>query len=84
MVADDAGHILEKRDLRDDPRAMLGVTFHDDPLGFAQRSRLAQDIVRNANLADVVEKCAAPQRRHVTGRDRKLRDDELHVLDDPA
>ena len=63
---------------------MLGVTFHDDPLRVAERGRLAEDVIRHADLADVVKQSAAPQRREILGSDGQLRDDELHVLDHAA
>ena len=54
--------VLEEVDAADHLRAEHGVRLHQPPLGLAQRARLQQDLVRHADLADVVQKEAVLQR----------------------
>src|SRR5207249_1821733 len=59
VMTNDARHVFEERDLRDDPRAVLRMPLHHDPFGLAQCGWLAEHVVRDADLADVVQKRAS-------------------------
>ena len=50
--------LLQERDTTDHLRAEQGVRLHHTPLGLVQGARLQEDLVGNADLADVVEQKA--------------------------
>ena len=55
LVADDASHGAHARDRAQDPLADRRVLAHDLPLALVERPGLVQDLVGDADLADVVE-----------------------------
>src|SRR5204863_4415303 len=79
VMADDARDVLEEGNTGDDPRAVLRMFTHGGPLGLRERPRLAQDVVWDADLADVVQDGAATEEGDVLSADPELVDDELHV-----
>jgi hypothetical protein len=62
VVADDRQLRRELRDRRDDLRPEHRMGVHRDPLVAGQPVRLQQDVVRHADLADVVEQAAPLER----------------------
>ena len=62
VVADDRQLRRQLRDRRDDLRAQHRVGVHDHPLVAGEPLRLQQDVVRHADLADVVEQAAPLER----------------------
>ena len=55
VMADAGSDGVEVREVADDHVAEGDVLLHDRVLGLGQATRLAQDGVRDADLADVVE-----------------------------
>jgi hypothetical protein len=62
VVANDRQLRRELGDRRDDLRTEHRMGVHDHPLVARQPVRVLQDIVRNADLADVVEQAAPLER----------------------
>ena len=58
VVVDDGDGAAQERDLLDQPATDLGVRAHHRPLLRRERTRLEEDGVGNADLADVVEQHA--------------------------
>ena len=57
VVVEDRGHgRVHPLEPSHDPRAVLRMAFHDLELELREAGRLREDRVRNADLADVVEK----------------------------
>src|ERR671919_2297175 len=63
MVTDQLDGRGEEGHWGDDLRADHGVRSHDVPLGDAERPRLAQDVLGDAHLPDVVEEEPVPESR---------------------
>ena len=87
LVAHDRREVPELRGAPQDPLADHGVLGHHAPLGVGQRPGLVEDLVRDRELADVVQQRAVAHLLEVGGREaeqardvRGQRDDLLGVL----
>ena len=78
MAPDDRDGADQERNLLDEPLADLRVRAHHPPLVRCERAGLEEDRIRNADLADVVEKHAVGEVgqlivRHVVGAGERQR-----------
>src|SRR6185369_13259441 len=55
VVADARNDLVEVAEPLDDPRALLRMAAHDDPLGRRERAFLEEHRIGDADLADVVQ-----------------------------
>ena len=58
MVTHKRGHLGKGRVLGDHVRPDVRVPAHDLPLLFGKRSGVVEDVVTNADLAEVVQRCS--------------------------
>src|SRR5579872_913043 len=65
---DDVTSINQKRDLLHDLVSLIAVLLHDGHLVGSQLAGLSKDGIRNCQLTDVVEKCAAGDGRNLLWR----------------
>ncbi len=73
VVPDRRNHVLEVAQLRDDPRALLRMAAHQQPLGLVERAVLQEHTVRDSDLADVVQQRRLAERLELRGRELELR-----------
>ncbi len=69
MVADDLRRVFRSFEFgrRHDFLADLGVGLHDLPFGIVELRRLQQDVIGDADLADIVERCGDAECQQLVG-----------------
>src|SRR3954454_12969742 len=66
MVQDEVGNGVDAEAV-EHPEADLRMTLEDEPLGVGERARLAQDLLRDRELAEVVEASGEARELDVLG-----------------
>ena len=82
LVAHRPGDRAHARDRADDPLADHRVLAHHLPLAVVERSRLVQDLVGHADLADVVQQRRGAQPGDLVGVERERLADPRGQVDD--
>ena len=81
VVADDRHGAVQAPELADDPRALVRMALHELVLLVGETAGLAEDGVRDGELADVVEEARVAEHGQPVGRKAELRAERD---DDPA